>query len=70
MEFPNPDRRAVLDFIPGSDVPVIRQPFESGDTVSFWGRRLRNVGDHQLDDLGIDPDEQLVRSGLRDGPFG
>ena len=29
MKFPKPDRRAALDFMPGSDVPVIRQPFEA-----------------------------------------
>jgi hypothetical protein len=39
MKFPNPDRRATLDFMPGSDVPVIRQPFEAGDTAAVLGRR-------------------------------
>ena len=33
---PPPDRRARIDFMPGSDVPVIRQPFEPGDRLPFW----------------------------------
>ena len=55
--FPNPDRRATLDFMPGSDVPVIRQPFEAGDPLPFWAGGARNVGRHHLYDLGVDPDE-------------
>ena len=33
---PRPDDRAALDLMPGSDVPVIRQPFEPGDLLPFW----------------------------------
>jgi hypothetical protein len=33
---PNPDHRARLDRYPGSDVPVIRQPFDPSDDVPFW----------------------------------
>ena len=36
VRLPPPDRRARLDFMPGSDVPVIRQPFEPGDRLPFW----------------------------------
>ena len=57
MRFPNPDRRAYLDFMPGSDVPVIRQPFTAGDTLPFWAAGARNEGQHHLYDLDIDPDE-------------
>ncbi len=63
MRFPNPDRRATLDFMPGSDIPVIRQPFEPGDVLPFWASGARNVGRHHLYDLGIDPDEHENRRG-------
>lgn len=33
---PMPDQRAVLDYMPGSVVPVIRQPFVEGDMLPFW----------------------------------
>ena len=36
VRLPPPDRRARLDFMPGSDVPVIRQPFGPGDRLPFW----------------------------------
>ena len=63
MRFPKPDRRAVLDFMPGSDIPVIRQPFAAGDTLPFWAGGARNVGRHHLYDLDVDPDEQENRHG-------
>ncbi|MFN0096804.1 MAG: sulfatase [Dehalococcoidia bacterium] len=34
--FPVPDDRAVLDRMPGSRIPVIRQPFQQGDMVPYW----------------------------------
>jgi len=63
MKFPKPDRRAALDYMPGSDVPVIRQPFEAGDTVPFWVNGSRNAGRHHLYDLTVDPDERENRHG-------
>lgn len=60
---PDPDDRATLDHMPGSTVPVIRQPFEPGDLLPFWANGARRVGDHHLYDLTIDPDEQENRSG-------
>ena len=33
---PMPDARATLDFMPGSTIPVIRQPFREGDMLPFW----------------------------------
>ena len=36
LRLPRPDRRARLDYMPGSDVPVIRQPFAAGDPMPFW----------------------------------
>jgi arylsulfatase A-like enzyme len=34
--FPSPDHRARLDTYPGSDVPVIRQPFDPSDDLPYW----------------------------------
>jgi hypothetical protein len=61
--FPKPDRRARLDFMPGSDVPVIRQPFEPGDTVPFWAGGADAVDQHHLYDIVDDPDETENRAG-------
>jgi len=36
LRLPRPDQRAFLDTMPGTTVPVIRQPFEMGDTLPFW----------------------------------
>ncbi len=59
---PAPDRRATLDFMPGSDIPVIRQPFEPGDMLPMWTNR-QHVGQHHLYDVSIDSDEQENRRG-------
>ncbi len=59
---PLPDDRAVLDHMPGSTVPVIRQPFRAGDLLPFWvGRGLDSQ--HHLYDLDVDPSEQENRRG-------
>jgi arylsulfatase A-like enzyme len=56
VRLPRPDRRARLDFMPGSEVPVIRQPFRPGDRLPFWvGSNV--VDAHFLFDLSDDPDE-------------
>jgi arylsulfatase A-like enzyme len=63
VRLPPPDRRARLDFMPDSPVPVIRQPYEPGDRLPFWvGHNA--VDAHFLFDLGNDPaeDENLVGS--------
>lgn len=52
---PRPDRRAALAYPPGTDVPVIRQPFAPGDMLPFWGRGV-TPGDHHLYALGDDPE--------------
>ena len=36
VRLPRPDSRAWLDRMPGTDVPVIRQPFVAGDMLPFW----------------------------------
>ncbi|HVN50989.1 MAG TPA: sulfatase-like hydrolase/transferase, partial [Acidimicrobiales bacterium] len=67
---PLPDDRATLDRMPGSDVPVIRQPWDASDPVAFWAWG-RFSGDH-LWDRREDPGEQrdLVAVDGRDGRAG
>jgi arylsulfatase A-like enzyme len=36
LRMPPPDDRAWLDRMPGSSIPVIRQPFDPGDPLPFW----------------------------------
>jgi arylsulfatase A-like enzyme len=36
VRLPRPDKRAWLDRAPGSDVPVLRQPFDPSDHIPFW----------------------------------
>jgi arylsulfatase A-like enzyme len=55
FRLPRPDRRARLDFMPGSDVPVIRQPFQPGDLLPFWVSGP--VGRHHVFDVDEDPSE-------------
>ncbi len=55
LRLPRPDKRAELDVMPGSEVPVIRQPFAAADAVPYWARG-RFTG-HHLYDLDDDPDE-------------
>lgn len=57
LRLPRPDRRARLDFMPGSDVPVIRQPFAKGDPVPYWALGAA-PHDHYLFDLKEDPGER------------
>jgi arylsulfatase A-like enzyme len=61
LRLPRPDGRARLDTMPGSEVPVIRQPFEAGDAVPFWAM-LGNFRGQHLFDLDVDPaeDENLA----------
>ncbi len=55
LRLPRPDERAYLDHMPGSDVPVIRQPFAPGDLLPYWaGARVH--GNH-LWDTDEDPGE-------------
>ena len=65
LRLPKPNRDAVLDFMPGSDVPVIRQPFKSADPLPFWSMGMR-VDDHHCYDLSVDPDELENRLGSQD----
>jgi len=36
LKMPSPDDRAFLDRMPGTTIPVIRQPFQAGDLLPFW----------------------------------
>jgi hypothetical protein len=50
--------------MPGSDVPVIRQPFEPGDAVPYWvGRGC--VDDHHCYNVDVDPGETEDLIGTR-----
>jgi len=45
IRLPRPDRRATIAYMPGSDVPVLRQPFDEGDRVPFWAQMSNFEGD-------------------------
>jgi arylsulfatase A-like enzyme len=62
LKLPKPDRRAGLAFMPGSEIPVLRQPFEPGDPLPYWC--LGQKADwHCLFDIGNDPEELDNRLG-------
>jgi arylsulfatase A-like enzyme len=66
LRLPLPDERAVLDRMPGTRIPVIRQRFEAKDLLPFWAYgRFRGS---QLFDLENDPDEDrnLADGGARE----
>jgi hypothetical protein len=56
IRLPRPDKRAALDTMPGSDVPVIRQPFDESDRLPFWA--TRHFSGNHLYDVQDDPSEQ------------
>ncbi len=62
-EMPFPDQRATLERMPGSDIPVIRQPFGAGDRVPYWAM-TRFTGNH-LHDRREDPDEERNLAGSK-----
>jgi arylsulfatase A-like enzyme len=62
FKLPRPDDRAYLDRMPGSTVPVIRQPFQAGDLLPFWAYSDFAAGTLAFD-LGEDPAEDINRSG-------
>jgi arylsulfatase A-like enzyme len=65
IELPKPNRNAYLDFMPGSEVPVIRQPFQPGDLLPYWCIG-QPIGWHCLYDLENDPEEQRNLAGSTD----
>lgn len=62
LRLPNPDKRAWLDFMPGSDIPVIRQPFAEGDLLPYWSMDAP-VDAHELYVIPDDPEENENRAG-------
>jgi arylsulfatase A-like enzyme len=61
LALPPPDERARLDRMPGSRIPVIRQPFAEGDPLPYWA--LGRFDGNHLYDLEEDPDEQRNLAG-------
>lgn len=55
LRLPPPDDRAVLDHMPGSSIPVIRQPFAAGDPLPFWA--YARFDGHHLFAVDDDPRE-------------
>jgi arylsulfatase A-like enzyme len=60
-KMPMPDDRAVLDYMPGSTIPVIRQPFREGDLLPFWSyaKQYETIMFNRAED----PDESVNRIG-------
>jgi arylsulfatase A-like enzyme len=56
IRMPRPDLRATLRHMPGTQVPVISQPFEPGDQLPFWAGHLPPSDSH-LFDTEADPTE-------------
>jgi arylsulfatase A-like enzyme len=56
LRLPLPDDRAVLDRMPGTRVPVIRQPFQESDSLPYWA--YGNFSGNHLYDLHNDPLEE------------
>src|SRR5439155_4497493 len=63
LRLPPPDDRAFLDRMPGSKVPVIRQPFRQGDLLPYWAMGPF-TGNH-LYDLHSDPLEEENLAGSK-----
>lgn len=56
LRLPPPDERAVLDRMPGSKIPVMRQPFTAGDLLPYWA--MGHFHGHHLFNLADDPTEE------------
>lgn len=63
IRLPLPDDRATLDRMPGSTVPVIRQPYRAGDLLPYWA--LGPFSGNHAYDLHNDPNEEENRAGER-----
>jgi hypothetical protein len=61
LRLPLPDERASLDRMPGSRVPVIRQPFRAGDMLPYWAHT--EFAGTLAFDLGEDPGEERNLAG-------
>lgn len=61
IRMPPPDGRAWLDRMPGSAVPVIRQPYAVGDQLPYWASTT--FDGNYLYDLSEDPAEERNLAG-------
>ena len=61
LRLPLPDSRASLARMPGSEIPVLRQPFRAGDALPFWA--LGPFSGNHLYDLANDPAEERNLAG-------
>jgi arylsulfatase A-like enzyme len=61
LRLPRPDGRATLDRMPGTKVPVLRQPFVAGDLLPYWA--MGSFSGNHLYDLENDPLEDENRAG-------
>lgn len=74
LAMPPPDERAFLDRMPGSDIPVLRQPYVEGDRAPYWlskkalGSQLWNLKEDpgELTNLIGGPEEARLAELLRD----
>ncbi len=67
IRLPRPDRRATLKPMPGTDVPVICQPFEPGNALPFWAGVVPPSESH-LYDVVNDPGEMENQVGTSSEP--
>ncbi|MBI1261766.1 MAG: sulfatase-like hydrolase/transferase [Rhizobiales bacterium] len=61
QELPLPDDRAFLDRMPGSNVPVIHQPWSEGDKLPYWA--FTKFGGNHLYNIETDPEESRNLAG-------
>ncbi len=74
VRLPVPDDRAVLDRMPGSKIPVIRQPFREGDLLPYWSQGTppgsflwdRHEDPTEQQNLAGTPDEAGLAERLRE----
>ena len=66
IRLPRPDSRAYLDTMPGSDVPVIRQPFGPSDRPPFWAHEGQYLGDQHFDRVNDPLEERNTASAAPD----
>ena len=74
VAMPPPNDRAFLDRMPGSDIPVIRQPYEEGDPAPYWlssrsqGSKLWNIKDdpEEMEDIAGSADEARLAKVLKE----
>jgi hypothetical protein len=64
LALPLPDDRAVLDHMPGSPVPVIKQVWDASDPLPFWA--WGGFRGHHLWDRIDDPAEERDLAGATD----